>query len=296
MKGLAPLFLGIFGTFAFSWVGLTVIPNWQIGPSQSGIRRRRDRHLSASRNRECSSAARTFTPPTAACIATASRSAPITPRTISSENGVIAAAHHVITFSSARYSSEKCEWDRTSRTSARAHPRNEESPAPGAAPQGAAVSSPPLHRRAASRRQQLLASPATAPATSPGLACSVGFAKCHRRRTTHRRCFAITRKWRTLLPEEQPCRPSAQTPGAPWPIQTAGLAAMYSAAWHHVHLYAPRSINPGFEHAVVPLPLRKTTHYWRAFRGCIATFRFGCATRRGGRLFRRSMQNVWWPI
>src|SRR4029434_8628625 len=31
MKGLAPLFLGIFGTFALSWVGLTVMPNWQIG-------------------------------------------------------------------------------------------------------------------------------------------------------------------------------------------------------------------------------------------------------------------------
>src|ERR1043165_1592818 len=31
MKGLTSLFLGIFGTFAFSWVGLTVIPNWQIG-------------------------------------------------------------------------------------------------------------------------------------------------------------------------------------------------------------------------------------------------------------------------
>jgi cytochrome c oxidase cbb3-type subunit 2 len=31
MKGLAPLVLGIFGTFAFSWVGLTVIPNIQIG-------------------------------------------------------------------------------------------------------------------------------------------------------------------------------------------------------------------------------------------------------------------------
>src|SRR5262249_41595421 len=31
MKGLAPLFLGIFGTFAFSWVGLTVIPTWQVG-------------------------------------------------------------------------------------------------------------------------------------------------------------------------------------------------------------------------------------------------------------------------
>src|SRR5436305_8104271 len=31
MIGLAPLFLGIFGSLAFSWVGLTVIPNWQIG-------------------------------------------------------------------------------------------------------------------------------------------------------------------------------------------------------------------------------------------------------------------------
>ncbi|HEX4639297.1 MAG TPA: cbb3-type cytochrome c oxidase subunit II [Chthoniobacterales bacterium] len=31
MKGLAPLFLGLFGTFAFSWLGLTVIPNMQIG-------------------------------------------------------------------------------------------------------------------------------------------------------------------------------------------------------------------------------------------------------------------------
>src|SRR6185295_12985987 len=41
-----------------------------------------------------------------------------------------------------------------------------------------------------------------------------------------------------------PAAPSAQTPGAPWPIQTAGLPPMYSAAWHHVHLYAPRSINP----------------------------------------------------
>jgi len=31
MKGLVPLFIGLFGTFAFSWVGLTVIPNAQIG-------------------------------------------------------------------------------------------------------------------------------------------------------------------------------------------------------------------------------------------------------------------------
>ena len=35
MKGLVPLFLGLFGTFAFSWVGLTVIPNIQIGALNS---------------------------------------------------------------------------------------------------------------------------------------------------------------------------------------------------------------------------------------------------------------------
>src|SRR5438874_12661861 len=40
-----------------------------------------------------------------------------------------------------------------------------------------------------------------------------------------------------------PAAPSAQTPGAPWPIQTIGEPPMYSAAWHHVHLYSPRSIN-----------------------------------------------------
>ena len=31
MKGLAPLFFGLFGTFLFSWIGLTVVPNAQIG-------------------------------------------------------------------------------------------------------------------------------------------------------------------------------------------------------------------------------------------------------------------------
>ena len=31
MKGLQPLFLGVFGIFAFSWLGMTVVPNLQIG-------------------------------------------------------------------------------------------------------------------------------------------------------------------------------------------------------------------------------------------------------------------------
>src|SRR5438132_9463957 len=31
MKGLLPLFIGLFGTFAFSWLGLAYIPDLQIG-------------------------------------------------------------------------------------------------------------------------------------------------------------------------------------------------------------------------------------------------------------------------
>jgi len=31
MKGLSSLFLGIFATFAFSWIGLALVPNFQIG-------------------------------------------------------------------------------------------------------------------------------------------------------------------------------------------------------------------------------------------------------------------------
>src|ERR1043166_7405661 len=31
MKGLATLILGIFGTFSFSWIGLILVPNYQIG-------------------------------------------------------------------------------------------------------------------------------------------------------------------------------------------------------------------------------------------------------------------------
>ena len=35
MKGLQPLFLGIFGIFAFSWLGMTVVPNLSNRQSQS---------------------------------------------------------------------------------------------------------------------------------------------------------------------------------------------------------------------------------------------------------------------
>lgn len=71
------------------------------------------------------------------------------------------------------------------------------------------------------------------------------FTKCNAAaRAAHRGRFAITRtNGEHHSGGTSPVAPSAQTPGAPWPVQTAGLPPLYSAAWHHVHLYAPRSIN-----------------------------------------------------
>ena len=238
MKGLAPLFLGIFGTFAFSWIGLTVIPTWQIG------------HLSPESDEEGTD---------------------IYPRP---QSGMFKQGEHV-------YAANGCVYCHTQQVRAdyiaddierkwgtrRSTPRDyifdrpvflgkmrmgqdlanigarapapEESPAPAGAaspaPQGAAVSSSPAEASAkAGPPSSPAASPASAasPNASPPPGQGIGVASPSPGELAN-----------TTPGGSSPVAPSAQTPGAPWPIQTAGLPPMYSAAWHHVHLYAPRSIN-----------------------------------------------------
>ena len=237
MKGLAPLFLGIFGTFAFSWIGLTVIPTWQIG------------HLNPETDEEGTD---------------------IYPRP---QSGMFVRGEHVYAANGcvychsqqvrADYIADDIERKWGNRRSApldyiferpvflgkmrmgqdlanigaRA-PAPEESPAPAGAPQGAAVSSPP---------SSPASSPATAPAVSPGTSPATAAsqnASPPSGQPTGVASPSPGQMANTTPGGSSPAAPSAQTPGAPWPIQTAGLPPMYSAAWHHVHLYAPRSINP----------------------------------------------------
>ena len=241
MKGLAPLFLGIFGTFAFSWIGLTVIPTWQIG------------HLSPESDEEGTD---------------------IYPRP---QSGMFKQGEHVYAANGcvychtqqvrADYIADDIErkWG-TRRSTPRDYiferpvflgkmrmgqdlanigaraPAPEESPAaaqeqlqPAPAAQGAAVSSPPVR-----------SSPATASAASPGTSpasASSPNASPPPGQGTGVASPSPGQMANTTPGGSSPVAPSAQTPGAPWPIQTAGLPPMYSAAWHHVHLYAPRSIN-----------------------------------------------------
>jgi cbb3-type cytochrome oxidase cytochrome c subunit len=240
MKGLAPLFLGIFGTFAFSWVGLTVIPNWQIG------------HLNPQSDEEGTDI---YPMPQSGMVTRGAR--------VYAANGCTYCHSQQVR---AEYSGADIErkWgDRRSaprdyiferpallgkmrmgqdlaNIGARA-PKEEESPSPAGgaspAPQTAAASPGTVaSAKAGSPPPATSPSPPTAPATSLG---------------------AIASKPPTSPgpagppPSKSPAAAAAAagTPAAspslsaPWPEQTAGLPPMYSAAWHHVHLYSPRSIN-----------------------------------------------------
>ena len=264
MKGLAPLFLGIFGTFAFSWIGLTVIPTWQIGHlnpesdeegtdiyprPQSGMFERGG-HVYAANG----------------CVYCHSQQvrADYIADDIERKWGNRRSAPRDYIFERPVFLGKMRMGQDLANIGARA-PAPEESPAPAGAaspaPQGAAVSSPPAEAAAktakASPPPSQAASPApkTSPAPAPGASPGTTPAATSPPAVSQTSPAPPGQRTGVASPspgqmanttpgESSPAAPSAQTPGASWPIQTAGLPPMYSAAWHHVHLYAPRSINP----------------------------------------------------
>jgi cbb3-type cytochrome oxidase cytochrome c subunit len=252
MKGLAPLFLGIFGTFAFSWIGLTLIPTWQIGHlnpesdeegtdiyprPQSGMFERGARVYAAN-----------------GCVYCHSQQvrADYIADDIERKWGNRRSAPRDYIFDRPVFLGKMRMGQDLANIGARA-PAPEESPLPagGASPagQGAAVSpaavappkaaSPPPSQAASPSPGN---SPATAPAASPALSLSSQTSPAPGQRTGV--ASPSPGQVANATPGgSSPVAPIVQTAGPPWPIQTAGLPPMYSAAWHHVHLYAPRSIN-----------------------------------------------------
>jgi len=243
MKGLAPLFLGIFGTFAFSWVGLTVIPNWQIGHlnpqsdeegtdiypmPQSGMVTRGARVYAAN-----------------GCVYCHSEQvhAEYAGADIERKWGVRRSAPRDYIFERPVLLGKMRMGQDLANIGARA-PAEQESPSltgsASPAPQGAAVSSGAVaSAKAASPPPGTSPSPATAPATSPGAIAS-------KPPTNPGPASPPPSKSPTTAAAGGTSPAAAASPpaaGPPWPEQTAGLPPMYSAAWHHVHLYSPRSIN-----------------------------------------------------
>ena len=263
MKGLAPLFLGIFGTFAFSWIGLTVIPTWQIGHlnpesdeegtdiyprPQSGMYQR-GAHVYAANG----------------CVYCHSQQvrADYIADDIERKWGNRRSAPHDYIFDRPIFLGKMRMGQDLANIGARA-PALEESPAPAgsANPSGApgtqgAAASPAAGRAASpssasSPAATAAASPANSPATvlapspapSPAVSAGVHTSPAPPGQRTGVASPSPGQMANTTPGGSSPAAPSAQTPRAPWPIQTSGLPPMYSAAWHHVHLYAPRSVNP----------------------------------------------------
>jgi cbb3-type cytochrome oxidase cytochrome c subunit len=264
MKGLAPLFLGIFGTFAFSWVGLTVIPNWQIGSlnpqsdeegtdiyprPQSGMFARGGHVYAANGCVYCHSQ-QVRADYIAADIERGWGNRRSAPRDYIFERpvflGKMRMGQDLANIGARAPAPEEAPAPvagagpsgapTTQGPAAAPAPAQAGSPSPAA--QGAAVSSPP---------SSPASSPGTAPAASPGSSPAIAASPNASSPPGQRTGVASPSPGQMANAKpggSSPAAPSAQTPSAPWPIQTAGLPPMYSAAWHHVHLYAPRSINP----------------------------------------------------
>jgi len=270
MKGLAPLFLGIFGTFAFSWVGLTVLPNWQIGhlnpqsdeegtdiypQPQSGMFERGARVYAANGCIYCHSQ-QVRADYAADDIERGWGNRRSAPRDYIFERPVFLGKMRMgqdIANIGARAPAEQASPAPGGGAPPAASPSRGTSPAASSAPQGAAlVAASPAAKQSPSPSPATQAaspapagSPATAaaasPVTSPGSSPPAG---------------APPPGPKTGLASPSPAAAAnampggttsvssgAQSAGPPWPIQTIGEPPMYSAAWHHVHLYSPRSIN-----------------------------------------------------
>src|SRR5262249_14154256 len=234
MKGLAPLFIGIFGTFAFSWVGLTVIPTWQIGSlnpqsdeegteiyprPQSGMFQR-GAHVYAANG----------------CVYCHSQQvrADYIADDIERKWGDRRSAPRDYIFQRPVFLGKMRMGQDLANIGARA-PTPEESPAPtGAAspaPQGAAASpaatppkSPSPPRLSPTPAPPAPSAPPPASAASPNASPPPG-------QRTGVASPSPGQMANSTPGGSSPAAPSAQTPGAPWPIQTAGLPPMYSAAW-----------------------------------------------------------------
>ena len=114
-------------------------------------------------------------------------------------------------------------------------PKEQESPPPGGAPAPAGSPAQPSAAPAAAASpatQGAAASPATSPA--PQKSATPAPAAPTTSPSPAPQGAAVS---------GPPLAASPKPSEAPWPVQTAGFPPMYSAAWHHVHLYSPRSIN-----------------------------------------------------
>lgn len=223
MKGVTGLFLGIFGTFAFSWTGLMLIPNWQIGhldpqadeegtdiyPQPKSGMAQRGRKIYAANG----------------CVYCHSQQvrADYAASDIDRKWGTRRSAPRDYIFERPAFLGKMRVGPDLSNIGKRAPSEDQNaspSPSPAASPGGSPASNPP----APSPNASAATSPAVAANASPAASANASAAPAN-----------------SPAPASSPATAtSAETTTTP-----NGVPPQYSAAWHHLHLYSPRSVLAG---------------------------------------------------
>ena len=204
MKGIVPLFLGIFGTFAFSWAGLVLVPNFQIG------------HLDPQMDEDGNDA---YPAPKSGM---ADRG-----RRIYAANGCTYCHSQQVR---ADYAASDLDRKWGTRRSAPRDYLFERPVLLGKMRMGPDLSN--IGKRAPSEDE----SPSPAPQTSPGASPAAAPNASPSPSASPAKVVAAT------SPAAAPASPSpAASPSADKTSANDG-PPQYSAAWHHRHLYSPRSV------------------------------------------------------
>jgi cbb3-type cytochrome oxidase cytochrome c subunit len=231
MKGVTALFLGIFGTFAFSWTGLTLIPNFQIGhldpqadeegtdiyPVPKSGMAERGRKIYAANG----------------CVYCHSQQvrADYAASDIDRKWGTRRSAPRDYIFDRPALIGKTRLGPDLSNIGKRA-PSEDASPSPSASPAAS-----PAPNAATSPGSSPAASPAASPATS--LAASPAKPEAA---NSPAPAPATAANSPAASPSPSPAAEAAPADAATNPN---GVPPQYSAAWHHLHLYNPRGVLAG---------------------------------------------------
>ncbi|MEY2560444.1 MAG: cytochrome c oxidase cbb3-type subunit [Verrucomicrobiota bacterium] len=235
MKGIVPLFLGIFGTFAFSWVGLTLIPNYQIGHLDPQVDEEGNDPYPAPKSGMADRGRKIYA--ANGCVYCHSQQvrADYAASDIERKWGVRRSAPRDYLFDRPVLLGKMRVGPDLSNIGKRA-PVEDENAAPPAstspAPSASSGANPPAPASGASPA----APPATSPAASPNASASPKAV------AANSPAPAPTNATTASVPAA-PANPSASpAAAADANVGPSGGPPMYSEAWHHLHLYSPRSL------------------------------------------------------
>jgi cbb3-type cytochrome oxidase cytochrome c subunit len=242
MKGVTGLFLGIFGTFAFSWTGLTLIPNWQIGhldpqadeegtdiyPQPKSGMAQRGRKIYAANG----------------CVYCHSQQvrADYAASDIERKWGTRRSAPRDYIFERPAFLGKMRLGPDLANIGKRA-PSEEENASPSPAPAASPGTSPAANAPAPAPNASAASSPAAAASASPAASANAAAAPPSSSAPANPPAPANSSPPATSpAPASSPASSPATAEATPSPN---GIPPQYSAAWHHLHLYNPRSVLAG---------------------------------------------------